>query len=52
MYIKRSTLEQWIGSDNMNSTYLVSLLLEIINEDYSLIQFQEDVKSYSDEEEE
>lgn len=44
--IKRGKLESWIGSDNMNADHLVSLLLDVLNGDYSVSEFKKDVKEH------
>ena len=36
----------WIGSDHMNTKDLLHLLTELINEDYSIEDFREDVWDY------
>jgi hypothetical protein len=41
--IKSGMVALWIGSEHMNTKDLLHLLTELINEDYSIEDFKEDV---------
>jgi hypothetical protein len=42
-------LIDWIGSDNMDSDSFLSLLLELVNEEYPLELFKQEVLAYAEE---
>ena len=44
--ISKETMQAWIGGDNLNVDYLVEVLLEIANEEYSLNSFYTDILDY------
>jgi hypothetical protein len=44
--IPSGMVSQWIGSDHVNVPDLLSLLTELINRDYSIEDFREDVFDY------
>ena len=44
--IKSGMVALWIGSDHMNTPDLLNLLTELINKDYSIEDFREDVRDY------
>lgn len=43
MKIELNDVKNWIGSNNLNSDYLLSLLTELINNEYSVEDFKNDV---------
>ena len=44
--ITKEMMRAWIGDDNLNVDYLVEVLLEIANEEYSLNSFYTDILDY------
>ena len=44
--IKSGMVASWIGSDHINTNDLLELLTELINKDYSIEDFREDVRDY------
>jgi len=44
--ITKEMMVAWIGSDNLNVDYLIELLIEIVNEEYSLNSFYCDLMDY------
>ena len=44
--IKSCMVASWIGSDHINTNDLLELLTELINKDYSIEDFREDVRDY------
>jgi len=44
--ITKEMMRAWIGGDNLNVDYLVEVLLEIANEEYSLNSFYTDILDY------
>ena len=49
--ITKTMLKNWIGGDNLGSDDLVGLLLEVINLEYPVELFREEVLEYNDGEE-
>ena len=47
--VTKDMLIDWIGSDNMDSDSFLSLLLELVNEEYPLELFKQEVLSYAEE---
>jgi hypothetical protein len=45
-WVTTSQLEDWIGSDHMNTDELLNLLHDLINNNYSIDEFKKDVLSY------
>ena len=48
--ITKTMLKNWIGGDNLGSDDLVGLLLEVINLEYPVELFREEVLEYNDDE--
>jgi len=48
--IKSGMVALWVGSDHLNVPDLLHLLTELINKDYSIEDFREDVSDYCDAE--
>ena len=44
--ITKEMMVAWIGSDNLNVDHLIELLIEIVNEEYSLNSFYCDLMDY------
>jgi len=44
--ITKDAMRAWIGSDNLNVDYLLDVLVEIVNEEYSLNSFYTDILDY------
>jgi hypothetical protein len=36
-------VEHWIGSDHTNKTELISLITELVNEEYKIEEFKSDI---------
>ena len=49
MKVTKDMLEDWIGSDNMDSDSFLNLLLELINGKYAIEVFKQDVLEYAQE---
>jgi hypothetical protein len=49
MKVTKDMLEDWIGSDNMDSNSFLDLLLELINGKYAIEVFKQDVLEYAKE---
>lgn len=49
MKVTKNMLIDWIGSDNMDSDSFLSLLLELVNEEYPLELFKQEVLAYAEE---
>lgn len=49
MKVTKDMLEDWIGSDNMDSDSFLNLLLELINGKYAIELFKQDVLEYAKE---
>lgn len=47
--ITKKQVEAWIGSDNLSPDALLDLLTELINNDYTIHNFQFDVLEYIEE---
>jgi hypothetical protein len=44
--ITKEMMRAWIGGDNLNVDYLLDVMLEIVNEEYSLNSFYTDILDY------
>ena len=44
--ITKEMMRAWIGDDNLNVDYLLDVMLEIVNEEYSLNSFYTDILDY------
>ena len=49
MKISKAMLEDWIGSDNMDSDSFLNLLLDLINGKYPIDLFRDEVAEYAEE---
>lgn len=47
--ITKNMLEDWIGSDNMDSDSFLDLLLDLINGKYPVELFRQEVAEYAEE---
>lgn len=47
--ITTDMIKDWQGSDNLRPDYLLCLLAELINEEYTIPEFREDVLDYSNQ---
>lgn len=48
--ISKQMLKNWIGGDNLSSDDLLGLLLEVINGEYPVDLFREEVLMYNEDE--
>jgi hypothetical protein len=44
--ITKEMMRAWIGGDNLNVDYLIDVMVEIVNEEYSLNSFYTDILDY------
>ena len=44
--ITKEMMKAWIGDDNLNVDYLIDVMVEIVNEEYSLNSFYTDILDY------
>lgn len=44
--ITKEMMRAWIGDDNLNVDYLIDVMVEIVNEEYSLNSFYTDILDY------
>jgi hypothetical protein len=51
MRITEDMIEAWIGTDNMSVDDFIGLLTELINGDYTIEDFKDDVLTYDRNEE-
>jgi hypothetical protein len=47
--ITKDQIEAWQGSDNLSPDALLGLLAELINGEYTVSQFREDVLDYAED---
>jgi hypothetical protein len=47
--ITKAMVEDWVGSDNLDPDSFLDLLVDLINEKYTIENFKEDVTEYADE---
>ena len=51
MKITKEQIENWVGGDNQNPNYYLLLLVELVNEKYTISEMRNDVINYNDDEE-
>lgn len=44
--ITKEMMRAWIGDDNLNVDYLIDVLVEIVNDEYSVNSFYNDIYDY------
>jgi hypothetical protein len=49
MLVTKEMLEDWIGSDNMDSDSFLNLLCDIVNGKYPIDLFRQEVLEYAEE---
>jgi hypothetical protein len=47
--ITKAMVEDWVGSDNLDPDSFLDLLVDLINEKYTIENFKKDVTEYADE---
>jgi len=47
--ITKAMIEDWVGSDNLDPDSFLDLLVDLINEKYTVENFKKDVTEYADE---
>lgn len=49
MKVTKAMVEDWVGSDNLDSNSFLELLTDLINEKYTIDNFKKDVLDYAEE---